>query len=91
MFADKLEYRTIGTGGGALTLNPTGFFGIVALTDITDVGVSDGPISPTTMLYEGAMTKGQVVHFGGNGFAVKNGLFVAVVGAADAKVNVFFG
>lgn len=91
MIADKLGYRTIGVGGGAISVNPIGFFGIVALTDVTDVGVSDGPVSPTTMLFEGPMTKGQVVHFGGNGIAAKNGLFVAMTGAPTAKVNVIVG
>lgn len=80
MIADKLGYLSQATTTGVQVgaAGPRGFFGLVSTVTGGAVTVYDGTSTSGTVLYSKTLAVGDVVHFGGNGIAAKNGLFLVV-------------
>jgi hypothetical protein len=80
MIADKLGYLSQATTAGVQvgSAGPRGFFGITSTVTGGAVTVYDGTSTSGTILFTKTLTVGEVIHFGGNGIAAKNGLFLVV-------------
>lgn len=80
MIADKLGYVSQGVTAGVQVGNPgpRGFFGVVSTVTGGAVTVYDGTSTGGTILFTKTLAVGDVIHFGGNGIAAKNGLFLVV-------------
>jgi len=80
--APKLGYWNQGTTVGVQigTAGPRGLFGIISTVTGGAVTIYDGTSTSGTILYTKTLAVGDIVHFGGNGIAAKNGLFIAVTG-----------
>lgn len=89
MYADRLGYSQVSAAPALVKSGPTGFFGLIANSAVANVIVYDNTDASGTIIYNGPLTAGQVVHFGGNGVAMKRGIFVAV--AAAEAVTVLYG
>lgn len=88
--AVKLGYKVVDQAGTASLIksNPAGFFGFTCLTSTAaTIAVYDGTSASGTLIYsKSALAVGDVVHFGGNGIATGNGLFVVVGGTGSVAV-----
>jgi len=84
MIATKLGYFNSGaTAGVQVKLGPTGFYGIVSTVTGGAVTVYDGTNTSGTVLFAKTLAVGDVVNFGGLGFAAKVGLFLATAGTVN--------
>lgn len=85
MTAPKLGYFNTGTTVGAQigTAGPRGLYGIVSTVTGGSCIIYDGTSTSGTILFSKTLTVGDVIHFGGNGIAAKNGLFIAVTGTVN--------
>jgi uncharacterized protein (AIM24 family) len=88
MIANKIGYANVpATAGQVIKVGPAGLFGIVstvvggACTIYDNASAASGNI-----LFTKTLAVGDVIHFGGNGIAANNGLFIVVTGT----VNVMF-
>lgn len=88
MIADKLGYHNQATTAGALIKQgPAGLFGITSTVTGGAVTIYDNTAASGVILFTKTLAVGEVIHFGGNGFAAKNGLFIVV---AAGTVNVLY-
>ena len=92
MYANKLGYAKVDqTGAGSLVKRgPTGFFGgtVVSSTAAT-ITVYDNTSATGDILFQKTgLTAGEVISFGGLGFAAKVGLYVVVGGTG--LVNILY-
>ena len=88
MIADKLGYHNQATTAGVqIKLGPAGLFGVVSTVTGGAVTIYDGTSTSGVILFTKTLAVGEVIHFGGNGFAAKNGLFMVV---AAGTVNVLY-
>lgn len=80
MIADKLGYVSQATTTGVQvgTAGPRGFFGITSTVTGGLVTVYDGTSTSGTIVFSKTLSLGETVHFGGNGIACKNGIFLVV-------------
>lgn len=84
MIAAKLSYYNTGTTTGAqIKAGPAGLYGIISTVTGGSCVVYDGTSTAGTILYSKTLAVGDVVHFGGNGIAAKNGLYIAVTGTVN--------
>lgn len=88
MSATKIGYRTINQSDGRVAVGPSGLFGFVALDGDTTVEVFDNATGSGMKVYEGTLQKGVLVHFGGNGFAMKKGITFSL--SSPVQVEVLF-
>lgn len=88
MIADKLGYYNTGvTVGAQIKTGPSGLFGIVSTVTGGAVTIYDGTSTSGTILFTKTLAVGDVIHFGGLGYAAKSGLFIVV---AAGTVNVLY-
>ena len=88
MNLDKLGYHNQGTTAGVqIKFGPAGFFGVTSTITGGAVTVYDGTSTGGVILFSKTLAVGEVIHFGGKGFAAKNGLFIVV---AAGTVNVLY-
>jgi hypothetical protein len=88
MSLEKVGYFNQGvTAGTQIKLGPAGLFGVVSTVTGGAVTIYDGTSTGGVILFTKTLAVGEVVHFGGNGFAAKNGLFIVV---AAGTVNVLY-
>ena len=89
MVVDKIGYKTV-TQAAAATVKtgPAGLFGIVVTASTSGtVTVYDNTAASGTVLFtKTALAVGDVIQFGGNGIAAKNGLHVVVGGTGTVNV-----
>lgn len=89
MAAEKIGYATI-TNATPVTVKqgPAGFFGFtVTASTSASITVYDNTAASGTPLYsKTGLALGETVHFGGLGFAAKNGLHVVVGGTGTVNV-----
>jgi len=84
MIATKLGYFNSGaTVGVQIKTGPAGFYGIVSTVAGGAVTIYDGTSTSGTILYTKTLAVGEVVDFGGLGFAAKSGLFLATAGTVN--------
>jgi len=83
MIADKLGYANITTTGQIVKTGPAGLFGAISTVGGGATAIYDGITATGTLLYSKSLTLGDVVHFGGNGIAAKNGIFVSATGTLN--------
>jgi len=88
MVGSRLGYAKVSGAPALVTSGPAALFGIVGVTSVASCIVYDSIAASGNILWSGALTLGQVVHFGGQGIAVGNGLYVSVGGAET--VNILF-
>lgn len=89
MAAEKIGYATITNAAPAtVKQGPAGFFGFtVTASTSASITVYDNTAASGTPLYsKTGLALGEVVHFGGLGFAAKNGLHVVVGGTGTVNV-----
>ena len=88
MIADKLGYFNTGTTAGkVIKATPGGLFGIVSTVTGGACTIYDNASAASgNILFTKTLAVGDVIHFGGNGIAANNGLFIVVTGT----VNVLF-
>ena len=89
MLGDKLSYANVTQAAGALLKSgPAGLFGIVVTASTSgSVTIYDNTAASGTVLFtKSSLTVGDVIHFGGNGMAAKNGLYVSVGGTGTVNV-----
>lgn len=88
MALQKIGYHNQGvTAGAQVKVGPTGFYGVTSTITGGAVTVYDGTSTSGTILFTKTLAVGDVIHFGGNGIAAKNGLFVVV---AAGTVNILY-
>lgn len=89
MVADKLGYASV-THAAASTVKtgPAGLYGIIVTASTSGtVTIYDNTVASGTELFtKTTLTVGEVIHFGGNGIAAKNGLHVVVGGTGTVNV-----
>jgi hypothetical protein len=79
MIAPKLGYVSQGvTAGAQIKTGPAGLYAVTSTITGGLVTIYDGTSTSGTIIYTKSLTLGEVVHFGGNGIAAKNGLFIVV-------------
>lgn len=78
------------TGGNALVkTGPAALFGLSVLTSATAATVVYDGLTATaakSVFAKDALTKGDVIHFGGNGVQLGNGLYITCGGTAQIAV-----
>lgn len=89
MAADKLGYANV-TQAAASTVKtgPAGLYGIIVTASTSgSVTIYDNTGATGTVLFtKSSLSAGDVIHFGGNGIAAKNGLHVVVGGTGTVNV-----
>lgn len=75
----KVGYQSV-AAGTLIKSGPAGLYGIVSTVTGGAVTVYDNTAASGTILFTKTLTVGDVIHFGGNGVAAKNGLYVSVTG-----------
>lgn len=89
MLNDKLGYANV-TQAAAATVKsgPAGLFGIVVTVSTAGtVTIYDNTAASGTVLFtKSSLAVGDVIHFGGNGIAAKNGLHVVVGGTGTVNI-----
>lgn len=84
MMATRLGYFNSGaTAGIQIKLGATGFYGIVSTVTGGAVTVYDGTSTSDAILFAKTLAVGDVIHFGGLGYAAKVGLFLATAGTVN--------
>ena len=87
MIAPKIGYYPSGvTAGVQIKLGPAGLYAITSTITGGAVTVYDGTSTGGTILFTKTLAVGDVIHWGGNGLAARNGLFL-VVGAGSVIVQ----
>lgn len=83
---DKLGYKNVANTSALVKSGPAGLFGIVP-TVTGNITIYDNTTNSGTVLYTGTgVTVGVPIHFGGNGIAAMNGIYVV----ATATCNVMY-
>lgn len=81
MLANKVGYLSQGTtAGAAIKVGPAGLFGIISTVTGGAVTIYDSLSATGTILFTKTLAVGDVIQFGGNGIAAKNGLFIVCTG-----------
>jgi len=84
MIADKLGYFNQATTAGVqIKSGPSGFFGVVSTVGGGACTIYDGTDTSGKILFTKTLAVGDVIHFGGLGFAAKLGLFIVVTGTVN--------
>ena len=86
MSANRLGYRTVTQADGRVSVGPSGLFGLVAIDGNTSVEVFDNAAGSGMKVYEGTLQRGVLVHFGGNGFAMKKGITLVLGSPVQVEV-----
>lgn len=79
--APKLGYKSI-AANTLIKTGPAGFFGVISTATGGAITVYDNTTNSGTILFSKTLAVGDVVHFGGNGIAAANGLYVVITGTA---------
>lgn len=86
MIASKLGYKQVTNTPELIKSGPSGLFAIIGNTAVTLCSVFDSTSASGDLLWEGSLTQGQVVHFGGIGIAANEGIYVAIGGAGTVTI-----
>lgn len=86
--AVKLGYANVTQAAASIVkTGPAGLYGIVCTVSTAGtVTIYDSVDTSGTVLYSGSIAVGAVVHFGGNGIAAKNGLYVSCGGTCTVNI-----
>lgn len=86
MIANRLGYKQVENTPLLVKSGPAGLYAIVAITSVTLCTIFDSTSASGDLLWEGSLTPGQVVHFGGNGLAANNGIYVTIGGSGTVNI-----
>jgi hypothetical protein len=78
----KVGYQSVNTGT-LVKSGPAGLYGIISTVTGGAITVYDNTAASGTILFTKTLAVGDVIHFGGNGIAAKNGLYVSVTGTCN--------
>jgi len=81
MIANKLGYVNVPTTVGQLIkTGPAGLFSITSTVTGGAVTIYDNTSAAGTILFTKTLVVGDIIHWGGNGLAANNGLYIVVTG-----------
>ena len=81
MIANKLGYVNVPTTAGqAIKAGPAGLFSITSTVTGGAVTIYDNTSAAGTILFTKTLVVGDIIHWGGNGLAANNGLYIVVTG-----------
>ena len=81
MIANKLGYANVPTTAGqVIKTGPGGLFSITSTVTGGAVTIYDNTSAAGTILFTKTLAVGDIIHWGGNGLAANNGLYIVVTG-----------
>ena len=81
MIANKLGYVNVPTTAGqVIKTGPAGLFSITSTVTGGAVTIYDNTSAAGTILFTKTLAVGDIIHWGGNGLAANNGLYIVVTG-----------
>ena len=88
MMATRLGYFNSGaTAGVQIKVGATGFYGVVSTITGGAVTVYDGTSTSGKILFTKTLAVGEVIHFGGLGYAANQGLFLVTSGTVNVMYS----